>query len=107
MDINEVIANYLEALEDKSNAEKREKLYKGLLIDYIKTNNISDPNNGTKEKIPFETENYNLILDKNVQERFDQKTFFSDFPTAKKEYLMLVPIVKIIATEKQKEQKTA
>ena len=106
MTIDEIIVAYEIASETKKQAEKDEKLYKGMLLEYIKTNGIMNPETAIKEKASFETDEHSVIIDKTVQIRFDQKSFFADFPTAKDDYPLNVPVVKIISSEKP-QQKTA
>lgn len=75
-EIEKTISEYVNALENKSYWSKVEKQLKGLIDSFVKDNNISNLKTVEKKNIPFETENYIIILKKTIRDNFDSKAFF-------------------------------
>ena len=106
MNINEIICNYEEAREKASYFAKQEKYLKSLINDYIKTNNIANLETTIKEKITFETDEYIVMLKKNIQNRFDQTSFFEYIgQDVKKEFEK--PTITLTYEATKKEEKIA
>ena len=89
MSINEIISAYMQAKQEKTDAEKREKLYKALIIE----------NAAGREFI--DTEEYNVILKTTESIRLDTTALYKDFPDIKKDYGKLSASVTIVTTEKK------
>ena len=89
MSTNEIISAYMQAKQEKTDAEKREKYFRALLIE----------NAAGREFI--ETETYNVIFRTTESIRIDTDALQADFPTIKKDYPKIVKSVTIIATEKK------
>lgn len=104
MSIDEIIIAYETATETEAKAKKEKEYFKGLLLDYIKLNNIANPETIEKEKVTFETEEHFVLMNKNVQNRFDQTKFLIDFPDAKQTYNKPTLTISFTATEKATEK---
>ena len=74
MNIDEIIAGMNAAKEEKASAEKREKFYKALLLDYA------------GGRACFETDVFMVTIKTTTSTRLDTTALYNDFPDIKREY---------------------
>lgn len=74
MNINEIITNYLQAMQEKRDAEKRADAYKALILDHA----------GTADN--FTTDVFTVIVKRTETTRLDTKRLYADFPDMKDVY---------------------
>lgn len=74
MDINTIIAAYIESKEQEKQAKKRADAMKALIIDYAKSADN------------FKTDVYTVIIKTTTSTRLDTTALYKDFPDIKNTY---------------------
>ena len=74
MNINEIITNYLQAMQEKRDAEKRAEAMKALILQHA----------GSADN--FTTDVYTVIVKTTESTRLDTKRLYADFPEMKDVY---------------------
>lgn len=95
MEINNIIRAYMETVENRKALEKQEENLKKMIYDFIGENTFA------------ETDCYFLTVKETATTRLDTKTLYKDFPDMKEVYGKTSVSKTLVATEKQREKKTA
>ena len=74
MDINTIIAAYIESKEQEKQAKKQAETMKALILDYAKNAEF------------FKTDIYNVFIKTTSSTRLDTTTLYKDFPDIKNVY---------------------